>query len=64
MTYKKKPYKTRKIFCRKSGGGKFRMSGRKGGGSGGRFFSKPTRNENQVKSILERIGFRVGKRGD
>ena len=63
---KKKPYKARKIFKRKSGGGKFWMTGRKGGSGGGRFFSPvataTTETPNLVKVALQKLGFRVGAR--
>ena len=65
MKFKKKPYKSRKIFCRKSGGGGFRFSGKQSNWGNQSINSKAEESIAQiglVASMLQKIGFRIGAR--
>ena len=71
MKFKKKPYKARKIFKRKSGGGKFQFSGKSSNwGNQMNLYPRPdTKVEDPqetqvgiVASMLQKLGFRVGAR--
>jgi len=62
MKYKKKRYYERKVFCRKNGGGNFQFKGGKRSPRGSIFTSqiKTASEKTATKSLLERMGFRVG----
>ena len=73
MKFKKKPYKARKVFKRKSGGNKFQFSGRSSNwGNQMNLYPHPrpdTKIEDPqetqvgiVASMLQKLGFRVGAR--
>jgi len=66
LKFKKKPYRARKIFKRKSGGGQFRFSGKQSNwGNQSMLYSKAEESVAQaglVVSMLQKMGFRIGVR--
>ena len=63
MKFKKKPYKAMKVFKRKSGGGKFRFSGKSSNWGNQTMPYTGAENTAQiglVASMLQKMGFRIG----